>query len=217
LAASEDSQAHTSKSVPQFCTDLALRELAILNIQSHVAWDSLLRETPKGARRTLWFALSADQGGRSERSGLVCALSFPDVVRTVANLTPRNKLRVRYHLTVNGVFNDWPDNRGRLTESIQSIERVQLMDECTRQLSSTLDTIRAGILVQRGYIDASALADISGEPHLLSRFGNMLSRIRRAEEWYKAVDQSKKSHRECSLSDWLREVGYWPIYDPRTS
>lgn len=202
--------------VPEFCTPKALNEVRALNIESEIKWAELLEQIPRIYRRNLWIALSAERTS-TEASSLVCPLSDHRFQRLVVGIKAVEKIGFRDGVTLNGVFNEWPDNGGRYVETIQTLTRETLASDFRDSIRQTLRTLENGRFASEGYINVERIREIVEEPHLVARYGNTLMRLRKVEEWIENLYTKISSTEAYNWSNLLQEVGYWPTFGPKSS
>lgn len=203
-------------SVPVLCTRTALDEIRALNVESEVKWGELLTPYPREYRRNIWIIFSPERVPAHD-SSLVCPLTDPRFAGTASTIKPAEKIAFQDGVTLNGVFNDWPNNNGRLTETIQTLGRDQLADEFRRRPDQILAPVEKGLLAQAGYLDLKKIRELITEPHLVTRYANTLNRLSKAEKWVINLNDQQKQQPASDWSSWLQEVGFWPTFEVKNS
>lgn len=198
--------------VPAFCTPKALDEVQVLNIESRIAWSEFLLGFPGEHRRNLWFVFSPESD-EPESSPLLCPLGDKNLVKAVLSVTPEAKVGFVDGVTVNGLYNTWPHNAGRYGEATSAILRAEHTDAFKDIAPHAVTCIENGFLRERGYIDPDRVRELAGRPHSVQRYGNLLTRLHKVEQWLMNLHSAQRLDEGCSWSSWLDRVGYWPTYD----
>lgn len=202
-------------SVPAFCTPQALDEMQVLNIESRITWSEFLLDFPGEHRRNLWFVFSPEED-EPEDSPLLCPLAYKGLVKAVLEISPGAKVKFVDGVTVNGLYNGWPHNNGRLSDTTRSVFRTANTDAFKDISQHAIKCIENGFLNGQGYIDMDRVRELVEQPYSVSRYGNLLTRLYKAEQWLISLNSEKRQAEEFSWSNWIRKVGYWPTYGKRS-
>lgn len=202
-------------SMPAFCTSQALNELQILNIESRITWSEFLLDFPEEHRRNLWLVFSPEED-EPKNSILLCPLGYKNLVKAVLSVRPDTKVKFLDGVTVNGLYNEWPHNNSRLSESTRTLLCSTNTDTFKYISQYAISYIENGFLNGRGYINLHRVRELAEQPHSIPRYGNLLTRIYKAEQWLINLYSEKRQAEGYSWSSWIRKVGYWPTYDERS-